>query len=297
MTRTLVIGDIHGCLESLNALLSLAEVRPQDRVISVGDVIHRGPDSAGAVRRLREINAELALGSHERQQARFRQTLAACNGNLSKVKMKGKEILAETEASLSPADIAYLESARLFLHVPGGIVVHAGILPAMKHIPDDGEISAMSKRKRDALEQAIRVRYVRGRPDIRVTIEFQSGEDFPLPPGRITGPDSDLAGYLSRYRSATVVRKTAHKSGEFLPLGEQTPGDPFWAEVYDGRFGHVYFGHEPFREDARPRIFPFATGLDLGCVFGNRLAAIIVETGETFTVPAEGKFADGPWEV
>lgn len=62
MSRTLVIGDIHGCLECFERLLSLVKIHPEDRVISVGDLIHRGPDSARVVRRMREINAELVIG-------------------------------------------------------------------------------------------------------------------------------------------------------------------------------------------------------------------------------------------
>ncbi len=296
MTRTLVIGDVHGCLESLDELLSLAEVRPGDRVISVGDLIHRGPDSVGVVRRMREFGAELALGNHERQQARFRKAMAACNGNLSKVDMKKKEILVETEESFSPEDVAYLESARLFINVPGGLVVHAGILPAMKHIPSEDEIAALSKREREKLERVIRVRFVRGKPDVRVTMEFQCSEDFPLSSGEMAPSDADLVDYLARCDSATVIQKIVHERGEFLPLGEQTSTDPFWADVYDGRFGHVYFGHHPFLLDTEPHAFPHATGLDLGCVFGNRLAGIIVETREIFFVPSKGKFAEGPWE-
>jgi serine/threonine protein phosphatase 1 len=297
MTRTLVIGDVHGCLESLEALLERAGTRSEDRVVSVGDLIHRGPDSAGVVRRMRELGAELALGSHERQQAQFRKALASSNGDMSKVDMKGKEILAGTEAALSPEDVAYLESARLFIHVPGGLVVHAGILPSMKYIPDDNEIAAMSRRDREKLERVIHIRYLRGRPEYRLTLEFRHREDFPLPGEATISVDSDFIGYLSRCEHAEVKKKKVRERGEFLPLGAQTSEDPFWADMYDGRFGHVYFGHEPFLSDTRPRSFPHATGLDLGCVFGNRLAAIAVETGEIFTVPAEGKFAEGPWEM
>jgi Icc-related predicted phosphoesterase len=298
MTRTLVIGDIHGCLESLDALLSLAAARPVDRIITVGDLIHRGPDSAGVVRRMREIRAELVLGSHERYQAKFRRALASFDGDVSKIRMKGKAVLAETERSLSPEDVAYMESARLFVRVPGGLAVHAGILPSMKHIPDDDEIAGMSKKDREKLEQVIHVRYVRGRPDFRVTVEFHSSEDVPLHGGGETIPvGPELIGYLSRCRKAEVKKRKTSGKGAFLPLGEQTPADPFWADIYDGRFGHVYFGHEPFPTETKPRVFPHATGLDLGCVFGNRLAAIVVETGEIFTVPAKRKFAGGLREI
>ncbi len=158
----------------------------------------------------------------------------------------------------------YLESARLFISVPGGLVVHAGIPPAMRLIPSDDEIAALLRREREKLEQIIRIRFVRGKPDVRVTMEFQSSEDLPLGAREIAPPDTELIGYLSRCHSAAVIQMIVHEQGEFLPLGEQTPKDPFWTEVYDGRFGHVYFGHQPFLLDTEPHVFPHATGLDLG---------------------------------
>jgi calcineurin-like phosphoesterase family protein len=54
--RTFAIGDIHGCLRALQALL--AEVNPQhdDCVVTLGDYIDRGPDSKGV------LDAVLSLG-------------------------------------------------------------------------------------------------------------------------------------------------------------------------------------------------------------------------------------------
>ena len=73
-----------------------------------------------------------------------------------------------------------------------------------------------------------------------------------------------------------LTRYVDKASGKMLPLGSEKPGDPFWAEVYDGRFGHVIFGHQPF--DA-PASFPHATGIDTGAVFGGTLTAMVVEEG------------------
>jgi len=84
--------------------------------------------------------------------------------------------------------------------------------------------------------------------------------------------------------------------GDFLALGQNRPGvDPFWADVYDGRFGHVFFGHQPFLDEGAPKLFPHATGLDLGAVFGGRLAAVVLEEGRApraVTVEATAKYAD-----
>jgi serine/threonine protein phosphatase 1 len=50
--RTLVIGDIHGCLLALDSLLDVVAPRPEDRLITLGDYVDRGPDSAGVLNRL-----------------------------------------------------------------------------------------------------------------------------------------------------------------------------------------------------------------------------------------------------
>ncbi|MBN1547390.1 MAG: hypothetical protein JW902_12095 [Syntrophaceae bacterium] len=210
--------------------------------------------------------------------------------------MQNQSILAETEASFSSADIAYLESARWFISVPGGYVVHAGIPPSLTHIPSDNDIDALSRGERKRLEQVLRIRFVRGKTAVYSTIEIRSDENIPLEESANTNIGSYLSVYLSRCQDARLIKKIVREKGEFIQLGKQTPEDPFWAEIYDGRFGHIYFGHEPFVNDTEPRIYPHATALDLGCVYGNRLAAIIIETGEVFSVPSTDKYDLGLWE-
>lgn len=72
------------------------------------------------------------------------------------------------------------------------------------------------------------------------------------------------------------TRFVHHETGKMLQLGKEGPNDPFWAEVFDGRFGHVVFGHEPFMDG--PGLFPHATGVDTGCVFGGSLTALVIES-------------------
>jgi LPS-assembly protein len=43
--KTLIVGDIHGCWDELNDLLELAALGADDAIISVGDLVDRGPDS------------------------------------------------------------------------------------------------------------------------------------------------------------------------------------------------------------------------------------------------------------
>ena len=41
----LVVGDIHGCYDELQALLDAAGVADDDEIIALGDVVDRGPAS------------------------------------------------------------------------------------------------------------------------------------------------------------------------------------------------------------------------------------------------------------
>lgn len=67
MTATWVIGDIHGCAEELADLIEQLDLQHGDRLISVGDLYHRGPDPHGVVDLLTaQPGFELVLGNHER---------------------------------------------------------------------------------------------------------------------------------------------------------------------------------------------------------------------------------------
>ncbi|MEM6527533.1 MAG: metallophosphoesterase, partial [Chloroflexota bacterium] len=42
-SKTLVIGDIHGCYDELQALLDTVPLTADDRIVHIGDMIDRGP--------------------------------------------------------------------------------------------------------------------------------------------------------------------------------------------------------------------------------------------------------------
>lgn len=67
--RLIAIGDIHGCLEALNAILDAVRPTPEDIVVTLGDYVDRGPDSSGVVDRLIDLGKQTRLvgllGNHE----------------------------------------------------------------------------------------------------------------------------------------------------------------------------------------------------------------------------------------
>ena len=69
--RTYVIGDIHGCNRTFQALLGRLALRPGDTVVLLGDLIDRGPDSKGVVDTVWRLQDERGVhviclrGNHE----------------------------------------------------------------------------------------------------------------------------------------------------------------------------------------------------------------------------------------
>ncbi len=69
MTRHLAIGDIHGCFSALTALVDYVDLRSDDTLVTLGDYVDRGPDSAavlGLIIELAKSHQLVALrGNHE----------------------------------------------------------------------------------------------------------------------------------------------------------------------------------------------------------------------------------------
>jgi serine/threonine protein phosphatase 1 len=67
--RTLAIGDIHGCLRALDALLDLVRPQRDDVLVTLGDYTDRGPDSRGVIDRLLGLRDRCRLiclrGNHD----------------------------------------------------------------------------------------------------------------------------------------------------------------------------------------------------------------------------------------
>jgi serine/threonine protein phosphatase 1 len=68
--RDFVCGDIHGCFDELDAALAKLQFDPAvDRLISVGDLVDRGPRSADALQYLQQPWLHAVMGNHEQMAA------------------------------------------------------------------------------------------------------------------------------------------------------------------------------------------------------------------------------------
>lgn len=88
-SRAIAIGDIHGCLDALAALIDAIGPGPEDTLVTLGDHIDRGPDSPGVLDRLIALAGRCRLvpllGDHETTRARWRwsATRRSCLGRCS----------------------------------------------------------------------------------------------------------------------------------------------------------------------------------------------------------------------
>ncbi len=63
--RTWFIGDVHGCIHELLTLLTACDLRNDDKLIFVGDLVAKGPESAAVMDVARKRGAEAVLGNHD----------------------------------------------------------------------------------------------------------------------------------------------------------------------------------------------------------------------------------------
>jgi diadenosine tetraphosphatase ApaH/serine/threonine PP2A family protein phosphatase len=123
--RTLIVGDVHGCFDELLALLARAHLTPADRVVLVGDLVAKGPDSLGVIRWARSSGAEAVLGNHDAH------VLRAVRGE-AKVGPLHRAVAEKLDAE----DVAWLERRPLWLRLDAAadrphLVVHGGLVPGI----------------------------------------------------------------------------------------------------------------------------------------------------------------------
>lgn len=134
--RTLVIGDVHGCLAELEALLEEAVYAPgQDRLVFLGDLLDRGPDPVGVLHRVRELGATCVMGNHEEKHLRHAAHEARRRDDPTyRNPMRRFETRQAAEhARLTHDDLLWLAGLPRWVSLGGGwVAVHAGFVPRVR---------------------------------------------------------------------------------------------------------------------------------------------------------------------
>jgi hypothetical protein len=157
MGRTVIVGDVHGCRRELERLLEQIGFEAGDRLIFVGDLVARGPDSLGVLDVARRTGAIVVRGNHEQKLIAWRETRRAQLRGERVVSVALSPMHLEVARAMRDVDWTLLETSPLMIDLPehGARIVHAGVLPGVpiehtksstllhiRTIRDDGTASA-----------------------------------------------------------------------------------------------------------------------------------------------------------
>ncbi len=265
---TYVIGDIHGCYDELQALLGLIKFDPSKDVLwFTGDLVNGGPKPAEVLRFIKSLGDKhiCVLGNHDLV------LLALAAGK--RIPHNDRAIgfdpvfVAEDHAEL----IDWLRMRPMVHHDSNFnlLLVHAGVLPSwnLEHIQSYAHEVESLLRSEAYLELYANM----------------FGND----------PDTwseNLHGY-SRIRFImncfTRMRFcTANGKLDLVSKGSMhnaPPGYTPWFQVPRSDNLRIIFGHWAALQGITNT--PHAIAMDTGCVWGNTLSALCLETGYIASVP------------
>jgi len=135
--KFVAIGDIHGCVRTLEAMLKQLEEHNDRTFVFVGDYVDRGPDSRGVVDLILNFKEDhdciTLRGNHEQMLLD-----AVRSGDVSLWMMNGGQSTLNSydngpgELDLPDEHIEFFKSTRLFYDTPDYFFVHAGAPPYRK---------------------------------------------------------------------------------------------------------------------------------------------------------------------
>jgi bis(5'-nucleosyl)-tetraphosphatase (symmetrical) len=251
---TFAIGDLQGCRPKLTELLQrVQDICAQPKLVFVGDLVNRGPNSLETLREVRALGnaAEVVLGNHDLH------LLAVANGIR---KAHRSDTLDDILAAPDRDELLdWLRHRPLALFENGHLIVHAGVLPQWT--------------AEKTIELAREVETVLRGPDWIEFLRKMYGNEPARWDDSLTGADRlrCIVNALTRIRFCTAdgaMELSASKGVETA-----LPGYMPWFDVPDRKSADVtvVFGHwSTLGLTLRSNLI----SLDTGCLWGGKLTAV-----------------------
>jgi bis(5'-nucleosyl)-tetraphosphatase (symmetrical) len=248
-----LLGDLQGCAEALDAMLSRLAFSPsRDHLYVLGDLVNRGPDSLGVLRRLRALEgaATCLLGNHDLH------LLAVAHG--VRPAHPSDTLAGVLNAPDAAMLLQWLRQRPLAHAAHGWLMVHAGVAPAWSAL-DTLRLAAevQDHLRSDALAAFLPQMY--GNEPARWQNELQGADRLRCIVNTLT-----RARFLTHEGALELHSKEGAAAAPegctpwFDAPGRQTAGNPI-------AFGHWSTLGLLHRRDV--------LGLDTGCVWGGQLSA------------------------
>jgi hypothetical protein len=122
-SRTIVVGDIHGCYDELMALMEKVNLGDRDRVVSVGDLITKGPKNREVLEVfMTDPRFSTVIGNHDLQLRR------KWYGEDVELKPAQREVHRELKGEKDHY-ASFLNRLPFWIDLGTHLVVHAGLRP------------------------------------------------------------------------------------------------------------------------------------------------------------------------
>ena len=181
--KTFVIGDVHGCICELQELMEKLSPSTQDRLIFIGDLIDRGPDSLAVVRTVvqwsKQLKVQLILGNHEEKFLRYMQHIRTGSGR--EKEMQGIKEFPTLLDGLGDEELRFLEAAYYTLHLPESntLLVHGGLWQSIDFpLPVTFEFGENHKVDKKRLALLTMTRYLNAEGNFLALGQEKIGDSF-----------------------------------------------------------------------------------------------------------------------
>ncbi len=143
--KQIAIGDVHGCLKTLDRLLEKLELTADMHLIFVGDYVDRGPDSKGVIQRLIELREHYTCtflrGNHESMFLEYLEEgvdeIWSMNGGRETV---GSYLNGSEDASYPDDHVEFVQATTYFHETEDYFFVHAGLKPFLTIEENKGQV-------------------------------------------------------------------------------------------------------------------------------------------------------------
>ncbi len=135
-SRTIVVGDIHGCYDELMKLLKKAKFKQTDRVVSVGDLVSKGPKVSEVLDLfMTDKRFSTVIGNHDLILRRY------WNGENVELKQGPKEVHKKLRRKKDKY-LRFLNRLPFVIDLGTHLVVHAGLRPNVElHSQTTGDLT------------------------------------------------------------------------------------------------------------------------------------------------------------
>ncbi len=254
-----LIGDVQGCSDAFDRLLREIDFSPsRDHAVVLGDVVNRGPDSLGVLRRLHALGGAVTclLGNHDLH------LLALAHG--VRAPHRSDRLQDLLDAPDRDAWLDWLRHQRMAVLHAGWLCVHAGVVPQWETA--------------EAMALAAEVEALLQGPDLGGFLRVMYGNEPRRWHADLKGVDRArfIINVLTRARFCAVDGTLEFETKE--GVGAAPQGYMPWFDV-PGRATAgqpVAFGHwSMLGLINRPDLL----AIDTGCIWGGALTAARIDGG------------------